>query len=407
MRWDRNYQNPEPINDPVVIPAYGVTDEERAYWNAKQEALEYDRYPTLRSDKHCTSGVIHRALEDYKVQAIELSQAFFWGHTEGLAQAIERCESAAEDAAESKQAAEDAQADALISKGAAEASKNAAAISESNASVSKNNAATAATNALNSSYDAEAWATGKRNGEDVPATDPTYHNNSRYYAALGSDILQDDEVTEYTTWSSAKLEPMFESKADLVSGKVPAAQLPSFVDDIEEYASISDFPAIGETGKIYVALDTNKLYRWGGSVYAEVSESIALGETSSTAYPGNLGKATTDMLALVQAKIPDTASSENKLAPRNELPTQLSQLSDDSSHRVVTDAEKAGWDSKANGVHTHDDRYYTESETDTLLSGKSNTDHTHDDRYYTETEIDNKFNGVTFTTEDGVDYINW
>lgn len=383
MRWDRNYQNPEPINDPVIIPAYGVTDEERAYWNAKQEALEYDRYPTLRSDKHCTSGVIHRALEDYKVQAIELSQAFFWGHTEGLAQAIERCENAAEDAARSKQAAEDAQADALISKGAAEASKNAAAISEGNAAVSKSNADVAATNALSSSYDAEAWATGKRNGEDVPASDPTYHNNAKYYAALGSEIIQDNEVSLYTTWSSNKINAEFEDKADLVDGKVPAAQLPSFVDDVEEYSDTSAFPVTGEAGKLYVALDTNRTYRWSGSIYVEVSESLALGETSSTAYAGNKGKANADAIADMQALIPSNATTSNKLSTMNDIPTALSAFTDDASHRLVTDAEKAGWDSKANGSHTHDDRYYTE------------------------TEIDAKFNGVSFTTENGVDYINW
>lgn len=39
--------------------------------------------------------------------------------------------------------------------------------------------------------------------------------------------------------------------------------------------------------------------------------------------------------------------------------------------------------------HTHDDRYYTETEMDNFLSGKSNTGHTHDDRYYTEAETDN------------------
>lgn len=80
------------------------------------------------------------------------------------------------------------------------------------------------------------------------------------------------------------------------NGKVPSAQLPSYVDDVLEYASESAFPAIGETGKIYVALDTNKTFRWSGSAYVEISESLALGETSSTAYAGNKGKANADAI---------------------------------------------------------------------------------------------------------------
>jgi hypothetical protein len=55
------------------------------------------------------------------------------------------------------------------------------------------------------------------------------------------------------------------------SGLVPAAQLPSYVDDVLEYANLAGFPVTGTTGKIYVALDTNKIYRWSGSVYIEVS----------------------------------------------------------------------------------------------------------------------------------------
>ena len=74
------------------------------------------------------------------------------------------------------------------------------------------------------------------------------------------------------------------------NGKVPSSQLPSYVDDVVEYASISAFPATGESGKIYIALDTNKTYRWTGSVYVEISPSLALGETSSTAYRGDRGK---------------------------------------------------------------------------------------------------------------------
>jgi hypothetical protein len=51
------------------------------------------------------------------------------------------------------------------------------------------------------------------------------------------------------------------------AGKVPATQLPSYVDDVLEYINIEGFPVSGETGKIYIALDTNKTYRWSGSVY--------------------------------------------------------------------------------------------------------------------------------------------
>lgn len=75
------------------------------------------------------------------------------------------------------------------------------------------------------------------------------------------------------------------------TGKVPSSQLPSYVDDVIEANSKSAFPAVGETGKIYVAKDTNLTYRWSGSAYVEISPSLALGETSSTAYPGDKGAA--------------------------------------------------------------------------------------------------------------------
>lgn len=78
------------------------------------------------------------------------------------------------------------------------------------------------------------------------------------------------------------------------NGMVPSAQLPSYVDDVLEYASLSVFPVTGESGKIYVALDTNRTYRWSGSAYVEISESLALGETSSTAYRGDRGKTAYD-----------------------------------------------------------------------------------------------------------------
>lgn len=74
------------------------------------------------------------------------------------------------------------------------------------------------------------------------------------------------------------------------NGKVPSAQLPSFVDDVEEYANLAGFPVTGESGKIYIAIDTNLTYRWGGSTYVEISPSLALGETSASAYRGDRGK---------------------------------------------------------------------------------------------------------------------
>ena len=74
------------------------------------------------------------------------------------------------------------------------------------------------------------------------------------------------------------------------NGKVPSSQLPSYVDDILEYDSFSNFPVTGEEGKIYVAKDTNLTYRWSGSDYIEINSSLALGETSSTAYRGDRGK---------------------------------------------------------------------------------------------------------------------
>lgn len=79
------------------------------------------------------------------------------------------------------------------------------------------------------------------------------------------------------------------AKADLVDGKVPASQLPSFVDDVLEYTALANFPVTGETGKIYVDQTTNKTYRWSGSAYVEISASLALGETASTAYRGDRG----------------------------------------------------------------------------------------------------------------------
>lgn len=87
------------------------------------------------------------------------------------------------------------------------------------------------------------------------------------------------------------------------SGKVPVAQLPSYVDDVIEgylsggkiYEESSHSTEItGETGKIYVDLASGKTYRWSGTTFVEISASLALGTTSSTAFRGDQGKTAYD-----------------------------------------------------------------------------------------------------------------
>ena len=70
---------------------------------------------------------------------------------------------------------------------------------------------------------------------------------------------------------------------------IPKSLLPGYVDDIIEFESSGVFPSTGVSEKIYLDLSTNLVYRWSGSTYVEVSPSIALGETSATAYRGDYG----------------------------------------------------------------------------------------------------------------------
>jgi hypothetical protein len=88
------------------------------------------------------------------------------------------------------------------------------------------------------------------------------------YRNIKGSELEHDEVDENFRF-------LDENKADLVGGKVPTSQLPSYVDDVIEVASFSSLPTTGEAGKIYVALDTNKTYRWGGTAYILISSPIS------------------------------------------------------------------------------------------------------------------------------------
>lgn len=146
----------------------------------------------------------------------------------------------------------------------------------------------------------------------VDITVPT--NNNQLTNGAGYITKNVNDLTYYTTTSDmnnalddkldASLKGAANGLAELDSnGKVPSSQLPSYVDDVvegyyyngkfyEEAAHTTEIT--GETGKIYVDLPTNITYRWGGSAYAEISASLALGETSSTAYYGDKGKTAYD-----------------------------------------------------------------------------------------------------------------
>ena len=135
---------------------------------------------------------------------------------------------------------------------------------------------------------------------------PTAHtHDDRYYTE-----------SEINTKLNSKLNTSLKGSANGLAeldanGKVPSSQLPSFVDDIiEGYLSGGKFykesahttEITGETGKIYIDLATNKTYRWSGSAFVIVSETLALGETSSTAYRGDRGKIAYDHSQSVHAR---------------------------------------------------------------------------------------------------------
>ena len=106
---------------------------------------------------------------------------------------------------------------------------------------------------------------------------------------------------------AASLKGANDGLAELDStGKVPIGQLPSYVDEVLEYANKASFPTLGEVSKIYIDIETNKTYRWSGTQYTEISASLALGETSSTAYRGDHGKAAYKHSQAAHAKVDAT-----------------------------------------------------------------------------------------------------
>ncbi len=105
--------------------------------------------------------------------------------------------------------------------------------------------------------------------------------NASDIGASGELALKEDKINKGVIGGYAELD---------TTGRVPVAQLPAYVDEVIEVANAAALPATGVASKIYTTLDDNKIFRWGGTAYVEISASLALGELSTTAYRGDRGK---------------------------------------------------------------------------------------------------------------------
>lgn len=176
--------------------------------------------------------------------------------------------------------------------------------------------------------------------DDLDAMDDSISNLEENVANLeNSKAFTNHTHTQYALTSHTH-----SNKADLVDGKVPASELPSYVDDVVDAYIVTGSTALSsgwlsttsggtaltpESGKVYIVLTDgsyqNKTYRWSGTVYVQIGSDLAIGETASTAFRGDHGK------------------------------TAYEHTQDSGVH--VTSDEKSTWNSKASSDHNHDTAY--------------------------------------------------
>lgn len=204
--------------------------------------------------------------------------------------------------------------------------------------------------------------------------------------ALSSDIMLDaSDVKAISTSQKGVANGVAELDAN---GLIPSSQLPSYVDDVLEYDTKTDFPTTGESGKIYIATNTNLQYRWTGTQYVEISPSLALGETSSTAYRGDRGKIAYDHSQKTSGNPHKVTKSDVGLGNVGNFKAVSTVAS-----QGLTDTEKAN--ARANigaGTSNFSGSYNDLSDTPAFLTGGSQT---------TTSTADGGTNTFTFTKSDG------
>lgn len=214
------------------------------------------------------------------------------------------------------------------------------------------NSHTTAISTLESYFDNEGSALYAVNDEDGRSIIATY--------ATKTELNAKANVSDFNNFKNLKGQKNGLAELDS-AGKVPSSQLPSYVDDvIEGYYYNSKFykesshttEIAGESGKIYTDLGNNKTYRWSGTTYTEISASLALGTTSSTAYPGNLGAANAANITTLQsAKIDKsilTTKGDIIYASETGIPTRLGIGTNGKVLKVVS-----GVPSWADDINTH------------------------------------------------------
>ncbi|QLC65779.1 tail fiber domain-containing protein [Flavobacterium sp. LPB0248] len=199
-------------------------------------------------------------------------------------------------------------------------------------------------------------AVGLRNVNDTADTTKNVLSATKLTTARAINGVSFDgsaNITINATDSTARIASSEKGAANGVatldaSGIIPTSQLPSYVDDVLEFTNLTSFPATGETGKIYIAKDTNKTYRWGASSYIYITS----GAVDSVA--GKTGVVTLAKADVGLANVDNTTDAAKNVLSATKLTTArtINGVSFDGSANItITDTSKEN--SITAGATTH------------------------------------------------------